>query len=419
MPPPSGRGRLRAFFTRPHVAAFFAAAMLGRLSYATVGLALILRVQSATGSYSVAAAAAVAYGLTAALLAPLRARLVDGWGRRRALPSLTTGTVLSLVSIALVSPPPGEGRCWLVVLSGLAGCLVPPLGPVTRGVWADVAEGEGELRTAYSIDTVAEEGLFTLGPLVVGVVVAIADARTALLLTALLMFVGTGAMVRSPLLRGAAADSHGDEGPSAPPGPPVTSLLRRPAFTTLLIVLFGVGAALGGVELAAIAATRARGAASTGAVLAALSLGSAAGGTVYGARAWRGAAPAHLVVLCGALTAGLAALTALAGTPLLVFGTAVLALGVGVSPLLVAAYTSADDLSDLGTRTQASTLVGTVNNLGIAGGTAMTGIVLGHGGPARALLVSALTMGATAVAATTHRSAAGRAVVASADGSRS
>jgi MFS family permease len=405
MSTPSGRGRLRAFFAQPHVAVFFVSAMLGRLSYATVGFALILRVQSVTGSYSAAAAAAVGYGLTAALLAPVRARLVDRWGRRRTLPPLAVGTVAVLASIALIGQPPGGARPWLIGMAGLAGCLLPPLGPVTRGVWADVASDDGELRTAYSLDTVAEEGLFTIGPLLVGVVVAIADARAALLLTALLMLVGTSGMVRSPLMCDAVPLPHtGDE---VSPALPAASLLRRRVFATLLLVLFGVGAALGGVELAAIAVARGQlngGPASTGAVLAALSLGSAAGGTAYGVRSWRGGATEHLVVLCGLLAVGLAVLATMSGAPLLGFGVAAFAVGLCISPLLVAAYTSADDVSDIGTRTQASTLIGTVNNLGIAAGTAVTGLLLDHGDPRRALLVSSLAMGATTAAAVAHRS---------------
>ena len=399
----SGRDRLRAFFAQPHVAVFFASAMLGRLSYATVGFALILRVQSVTSSYSSAAASVVAYGLTAALSAPLRGRLVDCWGRRRALPPLAVGTVAVLASIALLGQPPGGAQFWLIGLAGIGGCLLPPLGPVTRGVWADAAQNDTDLRTAYSLDTVAEEGLFTIGPLLVGVVVAVADARAALLLTALLMLIGTAAMVRSPLMRDPAAVPHlGDDGPPLALSAP--SLLRRPAFATLLLVLFGFGASLGGVELAAIAVARGGGAASTGGVLAALSLGSAAGGTSYGVRSWRGGAAGHLVVLCVALAIGLAVLAGLVAAPLVVFGAAAFTLGLCISPLLVAAYTSADDVSDVGTRTQASTLVGTVNNLGIAAGTAVTGLLLDHSSPRTALLVSALAMSATAAAAVAHRS---------------
>ena len=394
------RGGLRAFFFRPHVGAFFWSAMLGRLSYATVAFALILQVHAATGSYSTAGAAAVAKGLTGALLAPLRARLVDRWGRRKALPPMALCTALLLTAIALLGHPFDGAAPLLIALSGLAGCVLPPLGPVTRGVWADAAQSEAELRAAYSLDTVAEEGLFTAGPLLVGGVVAVADARSALLLTAVLMLVGTGAMVRSPLMGADVAAPRRGSGAAASGRP----LLRSPAFVSLLLVLFGVGAGLGGVELAAIAVSGGDGAASTGAVLAALSLGSAAGGTAYGARAWRAAASTHLVVLCALLGAGLTGLAALSGgAPLVAFGAAAFAVGLCISPVLIAAYTSADELSDRSTRTQASTLVGTVNNLGVALGTAATGLVLDSGGPARALVLGAFAMGGTAVVAAVHR----------------
>ena len=404
MSTPHQRGAVREFYARPHVAVFFWSAMLGRLSYATVGFALILQVQRATGSYSCAGAAAVTYGLTAALLAPLRARLVDRWGRRRALPLMAGCTALLLILIAVLGEHfGGEATFALIALSGLVGCGLPPLGPVTRGVWADSASGDVELRAAYSLDTVAEEGLFTAGPLLVGVVVAVADARSALLLTAVLMLVGTGAMVRSPLMLEPAAVSDVDD-TALPIGAPAPSLLARPAFVSLLLVLFGVGAGPGGVELAAIAVARGSAAASTGAVLAALNLGSAAGGMAYGARAWRSDASTHLVVLCGLLAAGIGGLAVLSGSAaLLVFGVAAFLVGLCISPLLIADYTSADALSDRSTRTQASTMVSTVNNLGGSIGTAATGLLLDSGSPARALLAGALALAGTAVVAAVHR----------------
>ena len=394
------RAVLRAFCRQPHVQGFFWAAMLGRLSYATVGFALILQIQGATGSYSAAGTAAVAYSLTAALLAPLRALLVDRWGRRRALPPMALTTALLLTCIAVYGQRLGAAPLCLIALSGLVGCGLPPLGPVTRGVWADAAGSPAELRAAYSLDTVAEEGLFTAGPLLVGVVVAAADARAALLLTAVLMLVGTAAMVRSPLMRAAVA---------APPTEAeerrASSLLRRPAFLSLLVVLLGIGVGLGGVELAAIAVSRADGPAGTGAVLAALNLGSAAGGIAYGARSWRSEGSTHLLVLCALLAIGITGLAVLSGSAALpVFGAASFLVGLCISPLLIAAYTSADGLSDLSTRTQASTLVGTVNNLGVSIGTAVTGILLDSGGPERAFLVGALAMAGTTAVAAVHRS---------------
>lgn len=379
---------LRALLRTPHVPLFLAAALLGRLSYGTVGLAVLLRVEGATGSYAVAGATLVAYGLTAALLAPVRARLLDRAGRRRALPALALAAAAVLVALALL--PDSVPDAGLVALGGLAGSLVPPLGPVTRAVWAEVADGPEALRAAYSLDTVAEEGLFTLGPLLVGGVVAVADPGAALLLTAGLLLVGSTGTALSPLARGGVPAPVADVVPVRP--------LRSVPFRRLLLVLAGVGAGLGGVELAVVAS--ADGPATAGVLLAVLSLGSALGGAVYGLRSWTGGAEVHLPVLTGLLAlglAGLAALVAVAGA--LLVGAALLLTGLAVAPLLVAAYTRADAVSDPASRTEAGTLVGTVTNLGNAVGTGLAGLLLDAAGPSTALLVGAGLLAAAAAAA--------------------
>jgi hypothetical protein len=172
-------------------------------------------------------------------------------------------------------------------------------------------------------------------------------------------------------------------------------------FLLLMGVTFGAGLGLGGCELAMVAfSDQTAGPAQAGALLAALSLGSALGGALYGTRDWSGTAFRHLVACCLALGLGLGLLALIArSTSLLGFVTVGFLLGLFVAPLIVALYTCADDLVTAGTRTQASTLVGTLNNLGTAAGTAATGILLGASGVGQALLLGASVMLATGLLA--------------------
>ncbi|MFB6633023.1 MFS transporter, partial [Streptomyces sp. NPDC056362] len=80
-PAPTYAAVLRA----PYARRTFAAGLLGRLSNGTAPLSLILSVKDGTGSYAVAGSVMAAYGLTAVLLSPARAALVDRFGPRRAL----------------------------------------------------------------------------------------------------------------------------------------------------------------------------------------------------------------------------------------------------------------------------------------------------------------------------------------------
>lgn len=388
MPSPSARPEGRALFSRPGASGFLAVAMLARLSYATVGFALLLLLEQVTGSYAVAGAGLVGYGLTGALLAPVRGRLVDRWGRVRALPLLAAVSAVLFTACAVLAAPLGDSPVALVALTTSSGCFLPPLGPVTRGVWAAAAADDDERRAAYSLDTVAEEGLFTVGPVLVGLIVAVSGPRAAVLLTAALMLAGTLAMVRSRLLV-AAGDPSADDPDEGRVGQ-VGSPLKAPGFLLLLAVLFGAGLGLGGVELAMVAFADARGGpARTGAVLAVLGLASALGGAAYGTREWAGSAPRHLLMCCLALAAALGLLAlASRGASLPLFTAAAFLMGLFVAPLIVTAYTCADDLVVAGARTQASTLVGTLNNLGTAAGTAATGLLVDRAGTGAALFAA-------------------------------
>ncbi|NEB76956.1 MFS transporter, partial [Streptomyces sp. SID14478] len=80
-----------AVLRTPYALRTFGAALLGRLSYGTVPLSLMLATKDATGSYAVAGAAMALFGATSVLLSPLRALFVDRYGPRRALPPMALG----------------------------------------------------------------------------------------------------------------------------------------------------------------------------------------------------------------------------------------------------------------------------------------------------------------------------------------
>ena len=67
----------------------------------------MLTVQEATGSSSAAGAALAALGAGSAAMAPLRGRVVDRFGARRALPPLAAVSGVALLALALAA---AEGR---------------------------------------------------------------------------------------------------------------------------------------------------------------------------------------------------------------------------------------------------------------------------------------------------------------------
>ncbi|MFE3201554.1 MFS transporter [Embleya sp. NPDC059237] len=357
----------------PHARRAFGAAMLGRLSYGTIPLSLLLAVKSGTGSYAVAGTVMALFGATSVLLSPMRAGLVDRYGARRALPPMVVLYAVLLVGIAVATWRPGASGVWVGVAVAAAGACTPPVGPVMRAVWSELAPDRELLQRAYSLDGVAEEIVFASGPLLVGLLVGWAPAAAGVVLAASLIVVGTMALVGSPAVRRAGEAGGAEPGEVAEGGPASggSGLWRA------VVVAGGVGVALGGIDLLAVAFADERGrSAAVAWILAALSVGSAVGGLAHGAVSWRVSADRRLPLLALGLGASLAA--AGLSPNLYVLAAAAMLTGLFVAPAITTAYLLADAAATPNTRTRVGAWVNTTLNAGTSAGAAATGALIAH-----------------------------------------
>ncbi|MGW2743192.1 MFS transporter [Streptomyces sp. NPDC001450] len=350
----------------PHARRTFGAALVARLSYGTVSLAVLLSVTRATGSYAVSGAVMCLFGGAAVFLMPLRASLVDRHGPRRALLPMATLYGTFLCALAALTWRPGAPAPLIAAAAALAGACAPPLGPTMRALWAELVTDRGLLPRAYSLDGVAEELLFVSGPALVGVLVGCAPPASGILLSALLNTAGTCAFVTSPAMTGPRPAPRG-KGPGG-----VRGLLPPVAVAT------GVGVALSGIELLvlAFAAARSYDTALVPWVLGALSAGSAVGGLVNGAVRWR--TPARVRLCRFAAGFGLTIAAAGLAPNLWTLTAAVACAGAFVAPALTTAYLLADETATEGARTRAGAWVNTGVNAGSSGGALVTGVLIGR-----------------------------------------
>ncbi|AWF97172.1 MFS transporter [Clavibacter michiganensis] len=382
-PPPARTGYL-AVLALPGALRVFLPAMLGRLSFAMVALALLLLVQARTGSFAAAGLATGAFGLANVLASPVRARLVDARGQRPVLVALAAAHALGLVGVLAVVR---VGAPVAVVV--VTAALVPDARMRTR---------------AYSLDAVGEEVVFTVGPLLVAALVAVADPEVAVLASAAASVLGTLGMTSSRLSRAQGARPPASVIPTAE-GVPGSSRrrpadpLRQPLVIPLLVTLLGVGAVLGSVEVAVAAlAERAGSTALAGPLLAAFAAGSAVGGLAYGSRAWRAPARIRLVVLVAAMLAATALLAVVAARvpaapdarALLLLGAALVPVGLFLAPAMVSGYLLADAQTEPSVRTEGSAWVNTAVNTGVALAAAAVGAVVDAAGPLAGIVVGGL-----------------------------
>lgn len=346
----------------------FLPALLGRLAFAMTGLVILLSTYSAAGSFAISGACTGAFGIAHVAASPYRARLVDRFGQRRALCTMAFAYGAALCALAVATADRWDTPAWsLVSFSAAVGLFPPPLGASMRTVWGSLTTSAGARTRAYSLDTVSEESLFTLGPLVGAGIATAASPWAALVVIAAVSVIGTLAMTSSTH-----SSTHGGStrrvAPSARP-------LRQRGFPGVLLAVTGVGVVLGTVEIAATAFADSRDSlGSAGLLLAAMGAGSVCGGLLYGRREWSSSLHSRLLLTSTTMTAMAVALSIPAGTAVLLLG--LFALGLFLAPALITGYLLSDRLTSPDVRTEASNWITTAVNAGAAAAAGGVGIVV-------------------------------------------
>lgn len=380
----------------PGAARFLVPALLGRLSYGMVSLALVLSIVHATDSYADVGLLSALFGLGVTVLSPLRARLIDRYGALRALPPMALLHACALLGLAVATWEPGGGTATPAVLTAVAGACAPPLGPVTRTIWSRKIADRGVLQRAYSLDTVFEETIFFTGPLLLGVLMTVASAPVGLVLSAALVSVGTAGLVTSPAVRSPSMTDRGVE-ESSLARTRGSGLISRAGFFSAVALSAAVGLTMGATSLLNVAFAERWGAIETVVwVEAALSLGSALGGLAYGAVVWRTGTRTRSVLLCLASGVGVAAAASVSAVPALV--ALFFVVGSFTAPLITTTYLLADESVRAGHRTRAGNWINTGHNAGSSLGAALVGALLANFSPNVVFLLAGAVSVVTALA---------------------
>jgi MFS family permease len=375
----------------PSVARLLSAAVVGRMPMAMAGLAIVLVVREAGGSYAVAGMVAGAYSVALALTSPLLGRLVDRVGQTRVLVGCAAASAVGFAALAAAG-----GRVRPVALAGLAalaGASIPPLGACMRALWSDLLAHDGQLQAAFAVESTVQELIFVIGPPLVALLAAAFSPAAAVLGTAVLLLVGVGGFAATPVSRAwrprrRAADWAG--------------ALRSPGIRAVLATIVLLAAAFGTVEVTVVAEAEQLGSrALAGPLLALWAVGSIVGGLAFGARASDRGPEQRMVGMLALVVAGIALLSVATGLVQLAAGM-VLA-GLGIAPAIACLYLLVDRLAPAGTVTEAFTWVTTAFSSGIAAGQALGGTLAEQVGTDRAFLVAAAGTAAGALLARLRR----------------
>jgi hypothetical protein len=365
--------RYAELFGLPTTRLIVAAGFAGRLPFGFYGLVFILAVHQETDSFAIAGAVTAAFALGCGA-APICARAIDRLGARVLLP-LTLGHALAIVGIFLLLLG-GAPAVPLVLCTWVAGLLMPPLGPIMRSIWRAMLPNPELMTAGISLESVAMEVVFLVGPLLVAVATAVGGLLGLLMLGPLLTVGGTAVVV-------AEAGHHlGSERPAGEPSAGLLGALRSREVLLLSLNMVPVGICLGCVEVAIAAYANARlGPAYAGVLLASLSVGGITSGLTYGARAQQ--RNLRVRFMCGCLAVGV--LTGLLAVADWIPTTVVLLIGFGAgfAVLLVVANQLVGIVALDGSVTEAYTWSTASHQMGVGTGATIAGIVIEAGGSGR------------------------------------
>jgi MFS family permease len=290
--------RYRELFLVPQVRSALFASIAGRVPIGLTGLAILLFVQSRSGSFALAGTASALYVLGLAVIAPFLGRAVDRLGPRPILLVCGVAYPGALVGLALLVLA-GAHAGWVSIAAFAAGASLPPVSACIRALYPRLIREPSLLQTAYSVDSALVELVFILGPAVVAACVATGYPEAAIFLAALAAGIGTVVFARAPAIaRWTASAAYRPRSWLGALSPP--KLLVVFGATILYSVGFGL------FEVAVSAHAAAKGTPSAaGIALALTSVGSGAGAVVYGSRHWRMPLPRQFLIALTLMAAGI------------------------------------------------------------------------------------------------------------------
>ncbi len=358
----------RELLATPGGLRFSSSAFVARMPIAMMGLGIVLLVVAETGRYGRAGALSATFALVNAGAAPAIARLVDRLGQRRVLLRAVPLHLVALVAFVVLASR--EAPTWAQAAAIVAAALAAPsIGSLVRARWGYVLGSDPRIGTAYALESVLDELIFVVGPLLVTLLATLVAPQLGLLVAGLLLAAGTGLLVSHRV----------SEPPPSPHSGDHPSALRSLGLPPLMAVMVFVGGVFGAVEISAVAFADETGhRALAGPLLACYATGSMLSGLAFGSL--RGRMPPRQSLLLGAavMTATVVALPFVDPTWLLAL-LLVLA-GVGIAPTLISAFSLSERVVPAAALTEGLTWMTTALVVGFAGATWVSGRLVDSAG---------------------------------------
>jgi MFS family permease len=369
------------FVRRPQVGRLLVVALLSRMPIGMVGFSMLMFLREALGNFTLAGAAVGINFVSMAIAAPIQGRIIDRRGPDRLLKVTATVTTLALSAMMLAALAKMPFAV-IAALAALAGAFASPITTLTRTIWRNLFDDEDDRRTAFALDAVMIEFNFTIGPALVGMMLAVFNPTAAFVLTiavvgsSAVIYLASGALA---LFRRVAGGERHLLGP-----------LTEARLWVVYIAMYGITLGFGILEVGypAFATFMGMGALA-GVLLAINSLGSATGGALYGGLHFRAPIERQFAA-CMMLMAIPFGLHAALLDPV-AYGVLAFLSGALIAPTLTAHAVLVSRLAPPKYATEAFTWSSTFIVSGIGSGMAIGGTLAEHAG-LRAMFVAAAAL---------------------------
>ncbi|MDQ1740024.1 MAG: hypothetical protein QOE53_1676 [Pseudonocardiales bacterium] len=365
--PASPAGVYRRAFATEGAWGFVTAGFVSRLPTSMLGLALVLAITAEGGSYTVAGAVSASVALAAGVCGPFTGRLADRYGQAVVLVVVVAAftVFVSALILAVRSAAPGWS---LIPLALLAGAVMPVTSPLVRARWTKALAGTELLRTAYAVEGVTTEVVFIAGPVLVAAVATGIGAVPGLLTVLGCAVVGTLAL---------AAQRASQPEPHHTATPRGQGVMRLVAMRLIFVVVLGLGAMIGSVEIITIArATQLGHRGLTGLLLGLFGIGSLVAGLLYGALPIRIPLVRQLVIVMTA--AALVCVPLLFASSLAILGPLLALAGVALSPATITANEIVQRAVPATAFTEGTFWLTTAMAFGMTAGNLLGGVAVTH-----------------------------------------
>ncbi len=268
-------------FTTPGAKRIASAGFIARMPIAMDTIAIILFVHSVDSRYAIAGSLTALAALTTVISSPLWSKVADHHGQRFVLKTAVPIRISAIIAFILLVKNGAPLWSWFLAIF-IAESASLSIGSMTRRRWVHMIDKDKKdlLSTSYAFESLLDEFIYILGPIITTAIVAAIAPVAGLLLGVAFLLVGV------PLIASHRASDPGIEHREI--GEKLKSVMRKKKLQAVAIPLTIAGGSFTAVNICVVAFSDEKGMKNiSGLLLGIWAVGGAVSALVNGAITWK------------------------------------------------------------------------------------------------------------------------------------